>query len=75
MLFRSRRAFDTLFKHSKYDPGGSFAYRWECVLRRLDQTEADKLMEAIRKQIQVLNREPAKPAPASPPPPEPVVRP
>ena len=30
-----RRAFDRLFKHCNYDPAGSFAYRWECVLRRL----------------------------------------
>ena len=72
---KHRRAFDTLFKHSKYDPGGSFAYRWECVLRRLDQTDPDKLIEAIRKQIQVLNRDPAKPSPASPPPPEPDAKP
>jgi hypothetical protein len=35
---KRRRAFDTLFKHAAYDPNGSFAFRWECVLRRLDQT-------------------------------------
>ena len=52
---KRRRAFDTLFKHCQYDAGGSFAYRWECVLRRLDQTEADALVEAIRKRIAVLN--------------------
>jgi hypothetical protein len=52
---KRRRAFDTLFKHCKYDAGGSFAYRWECILRRLDQTDPDKLVEAIRKQIRVLN--------------------
>jgi hypothetical protein len=57
---KRRRAFDTLFKHCKYDPGGSFAYRWECVLRRLDQTNPYALVEAIRQQIWVLNREPAK---------------
>lgn len=52
---KHRRAFDTLFKHCKYDTGGSFAYRWECVLRRLDETDVDKLVEAIRAQIYVLN--------------------
>jgi hypothetical protein len=52
---KRRRAFDTLFKHCQYDPHGSFAYRWECVLRRLDQTDADALVEAIRKRIAVLN--------------------
>ncbi len=56
---KRRRAFDTLFKHCKYDAGGSFAYRWECVLRRLDQTDPDKLVDAIRKQIRVLNDMPA----------------
>ena len=52
---KRRRAFNTLFKHCKYDAGGSFAYRLECVLRRLDQTDADSLVEAIRKHIWVLN--------------------
>jgi hypothetical protein len=54
---KRRRAFDTLFKHCKYDRAGSFAYRWECVLRRLDQTDADMLIEAIRRHIWVLNLE------------------
>ncbi|MCX6928004.1 MAG: hypothetical protein NT154_33060 [Verrucomicrobia bacterium] len=57
---KRRRAFDTLFKHCKYDVGGSFAYRWECVLSRLDQTNPDALVEAIRRNIWVLNREAAK---------------
>jgi hypothetical protein len=52
---KRRRAFDTLFKHCRYDTGGSFGYRWECVLRRLDQTNVDTLLEAIRKDIWVLN--------------------
>ena len=51
---KRRRAFNTLFRHCKYDPAGSFAYRWECVLKRLDQTDALALVEAIRKQITVL---------------------
>ena len=72
---KRRRAFDTLFKHCKYDAGGSFAFRWECVLRRLDQTNPDALVDAIRQQIWVLNREPAKPAPSSPPPPEQLAKP
>ncbi len=62
---KRRRAFDTLFKHCKYDTGGSLAFRWECVLRRLDQTNPYALVDAIRQHIWVLNREPAKaPAPA-----------
>ena len=55
--YRKRRnAFDHLFKDSKYDPAGSFAFRWECVLRRLDNTSVPALMEAIRGHIHVLHR-------------------
>ena len=52
---KRRRAFDTLFKDCKYDPGGSFAYRWECVLRRLDETDAQQMLKTIRSHIRVLN--------------------
>ena len=52
---KRRRAFDHLFEHRKYDPGGSFAYRWESVLRRLDQTDADRMTEAVRRSIRALN--------------------
>jgi hypothetical protein len=55
---KRRRSFDTLFQHCKYDTGGSFAYRWEKILRRLDQTGADPLVEAVRKHIWVLTRKP-----------------
>jgi hypothetical protein len=55
---KRRRAFDTLFKHCKYDTGGSFAFRWERILRRLDQTDAEALMQAVRIHIWVLNRKP-----------------
>jgi hypothetical protein len=64
---KRRRAFDTLFKHCKYDTGGSFAFRWECVLRRLDQTDPETLLAAIRKQIRVLNPALSSPAPPKPP--------
>jgi hypothetical protein len=52
---KRRRAFDALFKHCRYDRGGSFAYRWECVLRRLHETEPAALVRAIRAHIDVLN--------------------
>jgi len=52
---KHRRAFDTLFKHCFYDTAGSFAYRWECVLRRLDQTDADVVTRCIRRHIAVLD--------------------
>lgn len=48
---RRKRAFDTLFKHRPRDEAGSFAYRWECVLNRLNRTEAVALADAIRKQF------------------------
>jgi hypothetical protein len=48
---KRRRAFDTLFKGRKYDPAGSFAYRWECVLRRLDQTDDSGITNAVRSHI------------------------
>ena len=53
---KRRRGFDSLFKHCKYDTGGSFAYRWDCVLRRLDQTDAEALLQAIRRHVHALSR-------------------
>jgi hypothetical protein len=57
---KRRRSFETLFKHLPYDTAGSFAYRWECVLRRLDQTDGEGLVEAIRHRIAVLSLRPAE---------------
>jgi hypothetical protein len=54
---KRRRAFDNLFKHCNYDPGGSFAFRWECVLHRLDQTDAEAMLLAIRRHIRALSKE------------------
>jgi len=51
---KRRRAFANLFKHCRHDPAGSLAYRWECVLRRLDETNAEALVQAIREHISVL---------------------
>lgn len=57
---KRRRAFDNLFRHCKYDKGGSFAYRWECVLKRLDDTDMADLVRSIRSHITILQeREPA----------------
>ncbi len=46
-----QRAFDSLFRHRPYDPGGSFAYRWECVLKRLAAADPAALGEWIRSQV------------------------
>jgi len=51
---KRRRGFDSLFKHCKYDPAGSFGFRWERVLQRLDQTDVEALIEAIRSHIRSL---------------------
>jgi hypothetical protein len=46
--YRSRkRAFDTLFKQRRRDPGGSFAFRWEKVLERLHRADAQELARII----------------------------
>jgi len=52
---KRRRAFDSLFKHCKYDLAGSFAVRWEYVLRRMDQANIENLVLKIRAEIKVLN--------------------
>jgi hypothetical protein len=48
---KRRRAFDTLFKHKRRDEGGSFAYRWERVLKRLDASDPLQLRDRIREGI------------------------
>lgn len=52
---KRRRGFDNLFRHCKYDPAGSFAYRWECVLRRLDQSDPETIVARVRQHIRILN--------------------
>jgi hypothetical protein len=55
---KRRRAFDHLFQHCRYDPAGSFGYRWECVLGRLDQTDVEAVANALRRSIRSLNSPP-----------------
>ena len=50
---KRKRAFDTLFKHRPRDPGGSFAYRWECVLNRLRQAVPQDLGNLVRSHITI----------------------
>jgi hypothetical protein len=66
---KRRRAFDKLFRHCRYDRGGSFAFRWECTLKRLDNTDLETVVAAIRKHIWVLNlgKPEAAVLPAEPP--------
>jgi len=48
-----KRAFDNLFKHRPLDRAGSIAYRWQCILARLAETDAAQLTKAIRSHIEV----------------------
>jgi hypothetical protein len=48
-----RRAFDTLFGHRKRDEAGSFAYRWERVLQRLDDADPRQLADLIRSHMPI----------------------
>ncbi|NUQ66474.1 MAG: hypothetical protein HUU20_28770 [Pirellulales bacterium] len=50
---KRRRAFDTLFKHRRRDEAGSFAYRWEKVLERLDRADPREIQERIRDSLDV----------------------
>jgi hypothetical protein len=45
------RAFDTLFRHRRRNIEGSFAFRWEKVLERLDQSNPQYLADLIRQAI------------------------
>ena len=47
-----RRAFDELFLHRPFDEAGSGAYRWSCILRRLDACDPHAVAEALKKAIQ-----------------------
>jgi len=46
-----RKAFDTLFKSRPRSEAGSFAYRWERVLARLDATDPRELAQLIRQHL------------------------
>ena len=48
-----RRAFDDLFVHRPYDTEGSGAYRWSCVLARLDACDPAAVADLLRKAIEV----------------------
>jgi hypothetical protein len=48
MYHERQEAFDSLFNHRRYDPHGSFAFRWAEVLKRLDNARPDELAQGIR---------------------------
>jgi hypothetical protein len=47
--YRARRkAFDGLFSDRPYDTKGSGAYRWSCVLKRLDRCSPEELAAKLK---------------------------
>jgi len=48
-----KRAFDMLFKHRPRDERGSFAYRWERVLDRLNHTNPVNLGKVIKREFAI----------------------
>lgn len=46
-----RKVFDNLFQDRPYDTNGSGAYRWACVLNRLDQCNVDEVVAALKMAI------------------------
>jgi hypothetical protein len=51
-MYREHRAgFDTLFRDHQLDENGSMAYRWRCVLQRLDAVNAHALAVHLRDYI------------------------
>jgi len=53
-LYREKRAaFDQLFHFREVNPAGTFAYRWACVLERLDATDAQQLGQAIQRHFKI----------------------
>ncbi len=51
MYRRRKKGFDMLFHDRPVDPQGSIAYRWQCVLARLDQADCDALADLLRSHI------------------------
>jgi hypothetical protein len=48
---RHRRAFRALFRYRPRDERGSFAYRWDSVLDRLEGAQAETVADVIRRHI------------------------
>jgi hypothetical protein len=54
---KQRNAFDGLFKHLPRNELGNFAHRWDCVLKRLRETDISLVMSTIRRNITILELE------------------
>ena len=50
--YRGRKtAFDELFADRPYDTNGSGAYRWACILRRLDDCDPERVVSVLKAAI------------------------
>lgn len=50
--YRARKSvFENLFKHRPYDTAGSGAYRWECILKRLDECNIGEVVDTLQAAI------------------------
>ena len=47
----NRRAYDELFLHRPYDTAGSTAYRWHCILKRLDSCDPAAVAKLLEQAI------------------------
>jgi len=50
---KRKRGFDNLFRHRRYDPAGSYAYRWKQVLLRLNATNIKDVVSELSAQIKM----------------------
>lgn len=50
---KRKRGFDNLFRHRRYDPAGSYAYRWKQVLLRLNATNIKDVVGELSRHIQM----------------------
>jgi hypothetical protein len=52
--YRAKRAaFDQLFNFRDPNPAGNFAFRWTCVLERLDATDVQQLSRIIQQHFEI----------------------
>lgn len=69
---KRKRGFDSLFHHRRRDEGGSFAYRWEQILLRVNRADPQELVNILSREI---NLHPQSAVPAAQPAVQPVAQP
>jgi hypothetical protein len=50
---KRKRGFDNLFRHRRYDPAGSYAFRWKQVLLRLNATNIQEVISELSSHIKL----------------------